>query len=38
MPLEKSYMLSEPSMGPVPAQVIVGGATLTPAETAAGVR
>src|SRR5437660_11121885 len=37
MPVEKSYLLNEPSMGPVPSQVTVKASTLTPAEIAANV-
>ena len=37
MPVEKSYLLNEPSMGPVPSQVTLKASTLTPAEIAANV-
>jgi hypothetical protein len=37
MPVESSFMINEPSMGPVPAQVTVKASTLSPAELKAGV-
>ena len=37
MPVEKSFMLNEPSTGPVPAQTLVGASTLSQGETAAGL-
>lgn len=36
-PVEKSFMVNEPSMGPVAAQTSVLGSTMTGAETSAGV-
>ena len=37
MPVEKSLNLNEPSVGPTTAQAAVAGATLSQAETAAGI-
>ena len=37
MPVEKSFNLNEPSVGPTTAQAAIGPATLSQAETAAGV-
>lgn len=37
MPIEKSYMLNEPSVGPVASQTTVAGSTLTKAEQDSGV-
>lgn len=36
MPIEPSYLLNEPSMGPTVAQATLKGSSLTPAEIAAG--
>lgn len=38
MPLDPSYMLNEPSVGPLASQTTVGASTLTRAETASGVQ
>lgn len=37
MPIDPSYMLNEPSVGPVPAQTTVRTTSLSQAESAAGV-